>query len=239
MEYLTDRQIQQLIDGVYDGELTLLSLPVYLVEITSSNLMDAASSGFGITKGRMEKELFEAFRKNIFYFSAHKTKHEIYQLNKLLNLPKGKFVEQALKVDKQFNRDWLMTEYNTSRRLARSGREWLTIEEEKEHFPYLEYEAVMDENTREDHRKLDGVVKEVSDPFWNIYFPPLDWNCRCRVKKRATAEVTQKVDPPKVHSAFQHNVAKSKELWSKRHPYFRKLSKKAEKHANEMAEGML
>lgn len=44
-----------------------------------------------------------------------------------------------------------------------------------------EYVAINDDRVRDSHAALDGVRKPKDDPFWNIYWPPNGWNCRCDV----------------------------------------------------------
>lgn len=47
--------------------------------------------------------------------------------------------------------------------------------------PYFEYVAVMDSRTRPEHASLNGLVFPAGDPFWQSYWPPNGWRCRCRV----------------------------------------------------------
>ena len=45
--------------------------------------------------------------------------------------------------------------------------------------PYLMYDAVGDERTRPEHMKLDRTIKRADSEFWDVYNPPLGYNCRC------------------------------------------------------------
>lgn len=55
--------------------------------------------------------------------------------------------------------------------------------------PYWMYVAVLDGNTRPDHRKLNGRVFRHDDPIWRSLFPPNGWGCRCRVRALSEAQV--------------------------------------------------
>ena len=52
---------------------------------------------------------------------------------------------------------------------------------DKDIMPYLVYHAIGDENTRPEHKALDGMVLPVDDPFWKSHYPPWDYGCRCTV----------------------------------------------------------
>jgi hypothetical protein len=44
------------------------------------------------------------------------------------------------------------------------------------------YHAVKDDRTRDEHYKLNGVIKHIDDPFWTVYYPLNGYNCRCSVR---------------------------------------------------------
>lgn len=42
------------------------------------------------------------------------------------------------------------------------------------------YVTVGDDRVREEHAALDGTTLPKDDPFWDTYWPPNGWNCRCQ-----------------------------------------------------------
>lgn len=55
--------------------------------------------------------------------------------------------------------------------------------------PWWEYIAVNDQRTRPHHAALHGTVLRWDDPFWDSFYPPNDWGCRCRVNARSDASI--------------------------------------------------
>jgi len=47
--------------------------------------------------------------------------------------------------------------------------------------PIWEYSAVGDDRTRPTHMALDGMQFPADHRFWDKYYPPWDWRCRCSV----------------------------------------------------------
>lgn len=54
-------------------------------------------------------------------------------------------------------------------------------------FPYQEYIAIRDDRARQQHLDLEKLglngtnVYRLDDPFWNLFLPPWDYNCRCGI----------------------------------------------------------
>jgi SPP1 gp7 family putative phage head morphogenesis protein len=55
--------------------------------------------------------------------------------------------------------------------------------------PYWMYDAVNDSRTRETHLALDQVVFPADHPFWDTWYPPNGYRCRCGVQSLSEREV--------------------------------------------------
>jgi SPP1 gp7 family putative phage head morphogenesis protein len=71
--------------------------------------------------------------------------------------------------------------FRTNMQSSYAAGQWQAIQETKETIPFLMYDAVDDDRTREEHAKFDGLVLPVDDPFWASHYPPNGWACRCGV----------------------------------------------------------
>ena len=104
-----------------------------------------------------------------------------------------------------------------------SALEWQELLKDKDIFPNLEYRAVMDENTRESHAKLNGIIRPITDAFWQKYYPPIDYRCRCTVRQRdKTASITKNLPAnlPAIPAGLDHNPGATGQAFNTKHPYF-------------------
>lgn len=58
--------------------------------------------------------------------------------------------------------------------------------------PYWQYVAIMDSRTRRTHAALNGKVFRHDDPFWQSFYPPNGWRCRCRVRALSADNVQER-----------------------------------------------
>jgi len=228
MDY-TDDQIDNLMKGIYHGEISVENLPEDLYLAIADRLEKAVYEGFGgsaasFTFGGPDFKMVEALRENVYMFSGAKTFQQCKEMQELIISTDSfkEFKEEAMKVYNRYNVDWLEAEYNTAIGQSQSARDWSDIQEKKDLLPILRYSAVVDENTSEICQGMDGVTKPVDDPIWDVYSPLNHYNCRCLLEQ--LDEDNEEVDVPvgleKPDPVFAKNPGKTGEVFNEDHPYF-------------------
>ena len=228
---------------MHDGTLKPEDLNEELILKTYAELERGAGIGYGKSWLSLDTEIISTVSKlqeNMYLFSAAKSYQQLETMNSFLVDEKGKirsFSEFKRKVDvvhKNYNKNYLQAEYQTSKRSAQAARKWKGFEENEDLFPNLKYMTIGDAKVREDHDKLNGIIKPVNDPFWDTHYPPNGFRCRCYVKPTTEAADRRKAvtNPDK---GFGSNVGKSNEIFSDEHPYFT-IPKSAKKNVDKSLE---
>lgn len=169
--------------------------------------MDKSFVAAGADWGKKNEAFIAEFKSNTAVFAAFKAHAEGHKIAALLVKEDGtvrpfhEFKKEALKIDKDWNKNWLQAEYNTALRAARMAVNWKRILETKDLYPNLEYTDSRAADPRESHRKFYGIILPIEHPFWRVHTPPSDWNCQCGIKatdKPATAppEGWEEIDNP-------------------------------------------
>jgi SPP1 gp7 family putative phage head morphogenesis protein len=127
-----------------------------------------------------------------------------------------------------------LAEYNQAVASSQMASKWVGIQKTKSTFKFLKYVTVGDENVRQSHADLDGIIKPVNDKFWDKFMPPNDWGCRCDIIKLRSAETTETNEDelPQLKDMFKNNVGKKGVIFPEHHPYF-KVLKKDKKQADD------
>ena len=75
----------------------------------------------------------------------------------------------------------LKTLLDTHAMAAGMSRLWRATQKDPRVWGY-EYLTVGDEKVRDEHQELEGIVLPKDHEFWETWWPPNGWNCRCRVR---------------------------------------------------------
>jgi SPP1 gp7 family putative phage head morphogenesis protein len=77
-------------------------------------------------------------------------------------------------------REWRVQNiFRTNIQTAYNSGRYKTQKENAGTFPYLQYNAVNDRRTRPTHAAMDGKVFPLDHPFWDSWYPPNGYRCRC------------------------------------------------------------
>ena len=228
-----DDIVHSLAQRIYDGEK--ITYDSDLFNATVKPYVDGITKGYGKSLADVDWytpdfKTLEKLTENVFKFSASKNYNTLRDMTNALIGPDGTirtFDEFRTVVDHmnaKYNHTWLRTEYNQAVASAQCAARWTDIEKKAEKNPFLQYQAVMDANTRAEHAALHGVIKRYDDEFWDKYYPPNGWGCRCEAiqlpgknhKETPAADIKY----CKVPAAFKVNVGKTGKIFSEEHPYF-------------------
>ena len=148
---------------------------------THAGVLDAT-----FEKVKMSDKMRERLTRSDYIFSGIKTFHELNEAFPSLLDENGDrktfehFLNDVQKVNDTYNRNYLRAEYNFVHQSAQMAAKWEQYSEDGDRY-YLQYRTAHDDKVRPEHAALEGVTLPMSDPFWETYYPPNGWNCRCTV----------------------------------------------------------
>lgn len=121
-----------------------------------------------------------------FIFSGMKAFHEMHEAFPSLvdengvRKPFERFLNDVRAIDKTYNANYLRAEYNFVAASADMAAKWERFAQDGDRYN-LQYRTAGDGRVRPEHAALDGVTLPPSDSFWQEFYPPNGWNCRCNV----------------------------------------------------------
>lgn len=134
----------------------------------------------------MSDRMRQRLQQSDYIFSGIKTFHELNEAFPSLvdesgnRKPFEQFLNDVRKIDETYNKNYLRAEYNFVQSSAEMAGKWEQIEQDGDRYN-LQYRTAGDSKVRPEHAALNGVTLPPSDPFWQTYYPPNGWNCRCTV----------------------------------------------------------
>ncbi|HBX44467.1 MAG TPA: hypothetical protein DEG28_01040 [Porphyromonadaceae bacterium] len=167
--------------------------------------------------GKKKQDFVDEFKTNTSVFAAFKNHQQTKEIAALLHDEEGnlrsfrEFKKQALQISKDYNVNWLQTEYNTAIRSARAAVNYKKYLETEHLYPNLEYLISTAKNKRETHLEYVGTILPIQHPWWDTHMPPSDWNCACRVQP-TDKDVTPVPGGEFVPPEFQNNPGKTAEF---------------------------
>lgn len=199
----------------------------------AKKLFTAVQDGFGVNFGSIDYdtpdyEMLQALQTNVWHFSAAKNYTQLRELSNALIDTDGKlrtfsqFKQIALQINDKHVNQYLKTEYNLAVTGGQMAGKWVNIEANKDILPLLEFDAVIDTQTTDLCRRLNGTILPVDHPFWSTYYLPNHFGERSTIRQLTSGKVTQAENIPSadIPDMFKTNLAKEGLIYPKGHSYF-------------------
>lgn len=225
--------------GKYEPEM-LADEPLLAVVNETNRVLSSALTE-GIKDNAPPAELTDKLRKDVFLFSGFKTHAQLKEAASWLLTTDGKiksfqdFRKDVWHVHSSYNQQYLQAEYHFAVGSAQMAAHWADVEKDGDRYN-LQYRTAGDDRVRDSHAALNLTTLPVADAFWNSYYPPNGWRCRCtavqvRIGKypesnsaqaiaegdRATGRIDKKGNQP--DAIFRFNPGKQQVIFPPRHPY--------------------
>lgn len=158
---------------------------------THASVLDATFSHVEMSD-RMRSRL----TRSNYIFSGMKAFHEMNEAFPSLldengdRKPFERFLNDVRKIDETYNKNYLRAEYNFVQASALMAAKWEDFAEDGDRY-LLQYRTAGDDKVRPEHAELNGITLHMSDKFWESYYPPNGWNCRCTVVQVRRGKYTE------------------------------------------------
>ena len=159
--------------------------------LASEEAQDFIETHSSVLNGSFRQvEMSEAMRKRLersnYVFSGLKTFHELNEAFPSLLDENGnrktfeRFLNDVRKIDETYNSNYLRAEFNFVQASAEMAAKWERFMQDGDRY-YLQYRTAGDAKVRPTHAEMAGITLPASDPFWEDFYPPNGWGCRCSV----------------------------------------------------------
>lgn len=214
---------------LYDGLLAPGQPDIDLVRAVAQFLWGGARKAYVAAWAFDEPDtaFLEELKQNIYVFSAFRNHQYSLAVASLMRTPDGdlkpfeQFLSDVKVLEQDYHASWLRSEYNTAVASGQMAARWREYERtaEESGLAYLQYDAVQDDRTRPEHAVLDGATYPIDHPFWDTWYPPNGWNCRCDVL--LVAGPLRELDAiPPATPGFRNNAGKTAQAFGPDHPYY-------------------
>jgi len=210
-----------------------------------SSIFDSAvspSHSKGVKSGVIPDEMKRRLDDDVYLFSGFKTYHELKEASSLLRdndgqlKPFNRFYNDISAIKQDYNKNWLQAEYIFATQSSVMAAKWKDQEAGSDRYN-LQYRTAGDNRVRPEHRVLDKTTLPASNPFWNEYYPPNGWRCRCTVVQvrkgkypetdsntamQQGREATYEAGKNGTNKAaiFRFNPGKQQVIFPPHHPYY-------------------
>lgn len=230
---------------IYEGEE--ITSDRQLLRSTAQDLLKGVQKGYGkreIDWNSPDADMIQNLTENVYQFAAAKNYHELRDMTDAVHdgdkvRSFDEFEKEVKDITGKYNRSWLRSEYNQAIAASQSAARWGDYQRNAKDMPFLQYQCVMDDNTRPEHASLHGIIKRIDDPFWDEFMPPNGWGCRCEAIQLPGSSYEETPDkdihPAGVPDMFRTNFGKKGIVFPPGHAYYKRFPKEYEQQAKTMA----
>lgn len=216
--------------------------PVYNLITETNRVLGIAVDG-KLADNMPPREMVDSLRHDVFVFSACKTHVQLKELSGYLLGEDGKpsswseFRSAAKGIYQTYNESYLEAEYVFATSSAQMAAKWADVSKDGDRYN-LQYRTAADDRVRNSHRIMHGTTLPSGDDFWNSYYPPNGWRCRCTVIQVIKDKYPQSNSQEKIIEAdqatteldsqgrdrnamFRFNPGKQKVIFPPNHPYYK------------------
>lgn len=173
-------------------------------------------------------KMLAALKENVWQFSAAANYQQLRELTDALLDENGMlktfaaFEEAARAINEKYLKHRLKVEYNLAINGAQMAGKWVSITENAGVLPLLQFDAVIDSQSTDICKGLNGTILPITHSFWNKFYPPNHFNCRSTVRQLANVVETpeHKIPSAVIPDMFQTNLGKQGLIFPEDHPYF-------------------
>ncbi|CAL2079069.1 Phage head morphogenesis domain protein [Tenacibaculum dicentrarchi] len=230
----------QLIKEIYNKSDTS-GIAGKMIVLEALELFKGLKSKFSSTTQYTGPDLLmlQMMEYNLFEFTASKTEARLSAMTNLLIDKENKklreysdFKALCEKETKEFNSNWLQTEYNLSVAVGQNSASYIRMMAEKDTVTsYVQYQTIGDGSVRNSHKVLDGRIFNLSDKEAMDLVAPNGYGCRCELVQyigdtqgkvttgKYAKELLVEQDPKYRNSQFEVNRADLKQVFTKKQFY--------------------
>ena len=171
-----------------------------------------------IRKVPMAEVSVQRLKESNYVFSGIKVFHELNEAFPSIVDDNGEirpfedFLNDVQTINNTYNGSYLRTEYNFARQSSLAAAQWKRYEKDGDRYN-LQYRTAYDDRVRTSHRKLEGITLPITSKFWDDYFPPNGWNCRCTVVQVRKDKYPESDERKALNDGSQATAGKHQEMF--------------------------
>jgi len=233
----SDKELEAWVKDIYKkSDKAGLHIPT--VQAYAEKFWNAVQEGYGkgfadVQIGDTDYNTLAHLRKNVYHFSAAKNHAELKAITSKVVTDGGKvrtwaqFRKEAAKITSVFRGSWMEAEYELAVAGGQMAGKWQEFKRTGDD-TMLRYSTVKDARVSDICKPLEGVTKPINDAFWNTYYPPNHFRCRCdvdRIPYNTKGTPADKTPAPEIPKMLRTNLAKQGLVFPSDHPYFKGIPK--------------